>query len=272
MPELPEVETTRRGLEPHLVGKKVLNLQLYRRDLRWPISPELPESVLDRRFRDVKRRGKYLVFEMDQGAMLAHLGMSGSMRLSGSEDLLRKHDHWELTLENGVMLRYNDPRRFGLLFWIAEHWDQHPLLRELGPEPLGPEFTPEYLYQSCRNRIQAIKNHIMNSKTVVGVGNIYAAEALFHAGIHPAMPAGKLTRPRSMRLVEEIKAVLARSIDQGGTTLRDYVNGNGQPGYFQQELWVYGREGQPCKTCGSPLIGSRMGQRATVFCSTCQKR
>jgi formamidopyrimidine-DNA glycosylase len=272
VPELPEVETTRQGLSPHLIGKKVLNLHLYRRDLRWPISSELPEAVLDQSFQTVQRRGKYLAFEMNQGAMLVHLGMSGSMRLSGSEEALRKHDHWELTLDNGVVLRYNDPRRFGLLFWLAEDWRQHPLVRNLGPEPLGTEFTPEYLYQSCRGRSQAIKNHLMNSKTVVGVGNIYAAESLFHAGIHPALPAGRLSRPRAARLVEEIRAVLTRSIEQGGTTLRDYVNGNGQPGYFKQQLWVYGREGMPCKACGSQLKGSRMGQRATVFCARCQKR
>jgi formamidopyrimidine-DNA glycosylase len=272
VPELPEVETTRMGLEPHLTGKKVLNLQLHRRDLRWPISPELPEAVLDQHFQSVIRRGKYLAFRMDRGTMLAHLGMSGSLRLSGSEESLRKHDHWELTLNNGVVLRYNDPRRFGLLFWLAGDWQQHPLVCNLGPEPLGAEFTADYLYQSCRGRSQAIKNHIMNSKTVVGVGNIYAAESLFHAGIHPAMPAGKLSRIRAERLVNEIRSVLTRSIEQGGTTLRDYLNGNGQPGYFKQQLWVYGREGLPCKICGSLLKGSRMGQRATVFCNKCQKR
>ncbi|MEQ9209922.1 MAG: bifunctional DNA-formamidopyrimidine glycosylase/DNA-(apurinic or apyrimidinic site) lyase [Pseudomonadales bacterium] len=272
MPELPEVETTRRGLESHVTGKKVLNLCLYRRDLRWPIPPELPAAILDQEFHALKRRGKYLVFEMSQGVLLAHLGMSGSLRLSGSEESLRKHDHWELTLNNGVLLRYNDPRRFGLLFWIANNWEQHALIRNLGPEPLGPEFTADYLYQSCRGRTLAIKNHIMNSRTVVGVGNIYAAESLFHGGIHPEMPAGKLSRPRAARLVEEIRAVLSRSIEQGGTTLRDYVNGNGQPGYFKQQLWVYGRGGQPCKTCGNLLKGSRMGQRATVFCPHCQER
>lgn len=272
MPELPEVETTRLGLEPHLAGKTVLNLHLYRRDLRWPVSPELPDAVLDQEFRALKRRGKYLIFEMNRGAMLVHLGMSGSIRLSGCEESLRKHDHWELTLNNGMLLRYNDPRRFGLLFWLTHNWEQHALIRNLGPEPLGLEFTADYLYQSCRGRTQAIKNHIMNSQTVVGVGNIYAAEALFHGGIHPAMPAGKLSIPRAARLVEEVRAVLTRSIEQGGTTLRDYVNGNGQPGYFKQQLWVYGREGQPCKICGNLLKGSRMGQRATVFCAYCQKR
>lgn len=245
---------------------------LRRRDLRWPVSPALPDVVEGQVVDAVLRRGKYLILQMQTGVLMAHLGMSGSMRIASNTESLRKHDHWDLVFQSGAILRFNDPRRFGALFWCEPDWRQHELIAHLGPEPLSDHFDADYLYQSCRKKSLAIKNHIMNSKTVVGVGNIYAAESLFHAGIHPGMPAGKLSRKRAELLVQAIKHVLASAIESGGTTLRDYVNGNGQPGYFQQELWVYGREGKFCKQCGQTLRHQRMGQRATVFCGHCQKR
>lgn len=272
MPELPEVETTRAGLEPHIVGNKIIEMTVLRRDLRWPITDALPSAVEGLSTQAILRRGKYLVFQYSCGVMLAHLGMSGSMRMVPTDSHLKKHDHWSIRFESGQELRYNDPRRFGALFWEAGDWQQHALISHLGPEPLGEDFDADYLFKSTRRRSLAIKNHIMDSGIVVGVGNIYAAESLFHARIHPALGAGKITKKQCARLVEEIKRVLARSIQSGGTTLRDYVNGNGQPGYFQQELWVYGREGELCKICETRLKGKRMGQRATVFCPTCQKR
>jgi len=272
MPEIPEVETTRRGIQPHILNKDVMDMRLHRRDLRWPVSSELPNIVKGQTVESVSRRGKYLILEMQAGAILAHLGMSGSMRIASTSEPLRKHDHWELCFDAKTVLRFNDPRRFGALFWESGDWGQHKLIAHLGPEPLSEDFSPEYLFKNSRKRDLAIKNYIMDSKTVVGVGNIYAAESLFHSRIHPAMNARKLSRKKAETLVASIKRVLAAAIESGGTTLRDYVNGNGQPGYFQQELWVYGREGQPCKKCGQELKGQRMGQRATVFCRNCQSR
>ena len=272
MPELPEVETTRRGLKTHVCGQKVQAMTLYRRDLRWPISSELPEVVLEQGIKTLDRRGKYLIFNFEKGAMLAHLGMSGSIRIANPTEQLRKHDHWTLRFQPDQELRFNDPRRFGALFWVESDWQKHPLISELGPEPLLEDFTGDYLYSASRSRKQAIKSLIMDAKTVVGVGNIYASEALFHARIHPQLASGKLSRVRADKLVREIKRVLAKAIERGGTTLRDYVNGTGNPGYFQQELWVYGRKGLPCKVCGTPIKEIRLGQRSTCFCPNCQKR
>lgn len=276
MPELPEVETTRRGIAPHIIKQRVRTMTLRRRDLRWPISDELPGVVEGQHIEEVLRRGKYLILKLQTGVMMAHLGMSGSIRIATGSEELRKHDHWDLCFESGTILRFNDPRRFGALFWCGSEsdadWRQHELIAHLGPEPLSDEFDADYLFTSTRKRKLAIKNHIMDSQTVVGVGNIYAAESLFHAGIHPGVQAGKLSKKRAGVLVEEIKKVLSAAVESGGTTLRDYVNGNGQPGYFQQELWVYGREAMPCKVCGEALSGQRMGQRATVFCRRCQSR
>lgn len=270
MPELPEVETTRCGIEPHILNKKIRSMLLRRRDLRWPVSPELPDIVAGQTIESVKRRGKYLILEMQTGVILSHLGMSGSLRIASGSESPRKHDHWDLCFDTSTVLRFNDPRRFGALFWQSGDWSAHELIAHLGPEPLSEDFNADYLFKTSRKRSVAIKNHIMDSKTVVGVGNIYAAESLFHSGIHPAMSAGKLTKKKAEALVAAIKKVLSAAIQSGGTTLRDYVNGNGQPGYFQQELWVYGREGLPCKHCGQELKGKRMGQRATVFCKHCQ--
>ena len=272
MPELPEVETTGRGIAPHVLDQPIVELKLYRADLRWPIPPELPEAVAGRSIRSVVRRGKYLILDFGNGVALAHLGMSGSLRIVDSGCPLKKHDHWDLIFESGRRLRFNDPRRFGALLWESGDWRWHPLIRQLGPEPLGDTFSADYLYARARGRTQAIKNFVMDSKVVVGVGNIYAAESLFKAGIHPELAAGKLSLKRTERLVDEIKKVLTAAIEAGGTTLRDYVNGNGQPGYFQQELWVYGREGQPCKLCGETIKNIQLGQRASCYCRCCQKR
>lgn len=274
MPELPEVETTRQGLLPYVVGQKVRRMVLNRRDLRWPISAALPRVIDGKEIIDLTRRGKYLVFHLADGQMLAHLGMSGSIRIANIKELPRKHDHWQLQFGTERELRFNDPRRFGALFWVRreDDWQSHDLIRSLGPEPLLDDFTADYLYQRSRGRSQPIKAFIMDSKVVVGVGNIYASEALFHAGIHPKLRAGKLSKPRSQNLVEQIKRVLSNAIERGGTTLRDYVNGAGQPGYFQQELWVYGRGGQPCKICPKEIKEIRLGQRSTCFCPQCQRR
>lgn len=272
MPELPEVETTRRGLKEYAEGQCIHAMKLYRRDLRWPVSSELPNAALGQRIESLARRGKYLIFNLPKGAMLAHLGMSGSIRIAGCSEQLKKHDHWSLRCSDDQELRFNDPRRFGALFWVADDWRQHPLIAGLGPEPLSEEFSGEGLYGVSRGRKQPIKTLIMDSKNVVGVGNIYASEALFHAGIHPKLASGKLSRVRATVLAEKIKWVLGKAIENGGTTLRDYVNGTGQPGYFQQELWVYGRKGLACKTCGTSIKEIRLGQRSTCFCTHCQKR
>lgn len=273
MPELPEVETTRSGLEPYVLGQRIESLQLNRRDLRWPVSSELPAAADTKKIVSLMRRGKYLIFELEEGYILSHLGMSGSIRVCLSSEPRKKHDHWQLKLVGQDReLRFNDPRRFGALFWKSANWQQHDLIRNLGPEPLLDEFDGSYLHRRARGRTLPIKSLIMDSKVVVGVGNIYAAESLFHAGIHPMLASGKLSKPRADRLVTEIKTVLASAIAKGGTTLRDYVNGSGKPGYFQQELWVYGRSDQPCKVCSAPLKEIRLGQRATCFCRQCQKR
>ena len=270
MPELPEVETTRAGVTPFIEGKQIAEFKLRRRDLRWPISAELPEIAIGQQITAVIRRGKYLIFQLQHGALLLHLGMSGSLRVAQSEEPLKKHDHWQLFVSDGHELRFNDPRRFGALFWAPE-WQAHSLIASLGPEPLSEHFDADYLWGKSRSRNVAIKTLIMDAKTVVGVGNIYAAESLFHARIHPTLPAAKLSKPQAATLVEEIQTVLAAAIQRGGTTLRDYVNGSGNPGYFQQELWVYGRAEEPCKVCGTPIEQIRLGQRASCFCPYCQK-
>lgn len=272
MPELPEVETTLRGLQTHLREQTVQAMNLYRRDLRWPISSELPDAALEQKIKSLSRRGKYLIFNLQAGHILAHLGMSGSIRIASPSEQLRKHDHWSLRFNSDQELRFNDPRRFGALFWVESEWEQHPLIAGLGPEPLTEDFSGNFLYDVSRGRKQAIKALIMDAKVVVGVGNIYASEALFHARIHPKLASGKLSRVRAEKLAQQIKQVLTKAIERGGTTLRDYVNGAGNPGYFQQELWVYGREGLPCNVCGAAIREIRLGQRSTCFCSNCQKK
>jgi formamidopyrimidine-DNA glycosylase len=270
MPELPEVETTLRGLRPHLVGKKLTRVAIRKAQLRWPIPPNLPELIEHQPLLGMSRRGKYLLFEFERGQALVHLGMSGSLRILESDRPPGIHDHFDWHFGPRV-LRYHDPRRFGCLLWANGAPGSHPLLARLGPEPLGPEFTADYLFTRSRKRSQAIKQFIMDSHQVVGVGNIYANESLFKAGILPLRQACALTHAQCQSLVDNIKQVLNGAIAQGGTTLRDFVGGDGKPGYFQQQLLVYGRGGEPCKLCSATLTEIRMSARATVYCGVCQE-
>ncbi|WP_323813367.1 bifunctional DNA-formamidopyrimidine glycosylase/DNA-(apurinic or apyrimidinic site) lyase [Cellvibrio sp. NN19] len=270
MPELPEVETTLRGIAPHVVGRTLTELIIRQPRLRWPIPPELADLCVGRKLLKVLRRGKYLLLDFGNGHALIHLGMSGSLRIVKPDEPPSYHDHFDLVLGKQV-LRYCDPRRFGCLLWVEGEPEAHKLLADLGPEPLADGFTAEYLYARSRKRTQAIKQFIMDSKIVVGVGNIYANESLFMAGIKPIRKAGSLTRKNCEDLVRDIKFVLQRSIDQGGTTLKDFVGGDGKPGYFKQELLVYGRGGEACTRCKKPLKEVRMNDRTTVYCVDCQK-
>lgn len=269
MPELPEVETTRSGIEPHLLGRTVTALTVRNPRLRWPIPEDLAIQIEGQRFTAIRRRAKYLLLDIGGGSLISHLGMSGSLRLVPAGSPPGKHDHVDIALDSGMLLRYHDPRRFGAMLWCRAG-DVHPLLVSLGPEPLSAEFDGERLYQCSRGRQMAVKPFIMDNAVVVGVGNIYASEALFAAGIDPRREAGRISRARYQRLAEEIRRVLAYAIQRGGTTLRDFVGGDGQPGYFQQELFVYGRAGEPCKVCGRTLSECRLGQRSSVFCRACQ--
>lgn len=270
MPELPEVETTLRGVAPHVVGRLVTAVDIRQPRLRWPVTPGLAELMTGQRLANVVRRGKYLLMDFNQGHALIHLGMSGSLRIANADESPRFHDHFDIVF-GSLALRYCDPRRFGCLLWIEGVPEEHKLLVGLGPEPLTEQFTADYLYARTRKRDQAVKQFIMDSKVVVGVGNIYANEALFMAGIKPIRKAGSLTRKNCQDLVRDIKFVLQRSIEQGGTTLRDFVGGDGKPGYFKQQLLVYGRGGQACTLCSKQLKEVRMNDRTTVYCVSCQK-
>ncbi|KZZ57782.1 DNA-formamidopyrimidine glycosylase [Oleiphilus sp. HI0125] len=268
MPELPEVETTRRGILPYSEGKVLQGMTIRNSRLRWPVSTEL-EIWSPNLVKSVTRRGKYIVMSFDQGSILIHLGMSGSLRVVSADTEVQKHDHVDFCFADHV-LRFNDPRRFGSILW-TEDWSKHELINKLGPEPLSDAFDVDYLHQKSKSRSIAVKQFIMDSHVVVGVGNIYANEALFLSGIHPSRAAGRISKKRYAELLKNIKLVLSRAIDQGGTTLRDFVGGDGKPGYFQQQLFVYGRQGEPCKNCGETLKEIRHSGRSTVFCSVCQK-
>jgi len=270
VPELPEVETTRRGIEPHIVGKAIKSVVVRQPSLRWPVSPELSQVMTGNRVTGISRRGKYLLFTTNTGRMMVHLGMSGSLRITNGSNALKKHDHIDIVFDDGIVLRYHDPRRFGSVFWIPEG-SSHELIDSLGPEPLSDGFNGRYLYELSRRRKLAIKLFIMNSKVVVGVGNIYANEALHAAGIRPDRAAGRVSQDRYARLSQEIKDVLASAISSGGTTLRDFVREDGTPGYFKQSLMVYGRGNEPCLSCGRGLREVRIGNRTTVFCTKCQR-
>lgn len=271
MPELPEVETTRRGIEQHVAGRVIRAVIVRRRDLRQPVSDDL-ESLEGARISAVRRRSKYLLLDTEAGVtLLVHLGMSGSLRIARPAAEWRKHDHIAITFDSGMELRFHDPRRFGLFLTVPGNAAEHPLLAALGPEPFDPAFDAAYLAARCRNRSTAIKLLIMDAKIVVGVGNIYASEALFRAGIRPATPTGRLTKPRLGKLVSAIRIVLAESIAAGGTTLRDFLHSTGEPGYFKQRLHVYDRKGEPCHTCGETIRHAMMGQRSTYWCPKCQK-
>ncbi|MFI4890033.1 MAG: bifunctional DNA-formamidopyrimidine glycosylase/DNA-(apurinic or apyrimidinic site) lyase [Steroidobacterales bacterium] len=270
MPELPEVETTRRGIAPALVGQRVLKLVVRERRLRWPIAPKIESRVRGAVVRRVERRAKYILLHFDSGTAILHLGMSGSLRVLKASVAPLAHDHWDLVIDNGLMLRFHDPRRFGSLLWTAADPQRHPLLKGLAPEPLSDAFDAEYLFRVTRRRRVAIKALIMNSHLVVGVGNIYASEALFRAHIRPTRAAGRLSRAQAAALTASIKAVLADAIGIGGTTLRDYVNADGIPGYFRQQLFVYERGGEPCLVCGTQVKQILQGQRSTYYCPRCQ--
>lgn len=271
MPELPEVETTRRGIEPHCVGRVVQQVSVRESRLRWPVPAQLASRLRGQTITAVDRRGKYLLFRTAAGSALMHLGMSGSLRVVAPAAPFSRHDHIDIQMDGGVCLRYHDPRRFGCLLWLPSGDATHPLLQDLGPEPLSTEFDGQLLYRRSRGRKAPVKSFIMDATVVVGVGNIYANEALFLSGIRPGRAAGRISGPRYERLADTIKQVLTSAINQGGTTLRDFVGGDGKPGYFAQQLNVYGRAGQPCKACGVPLRELRLGQRSSVYCVTCQR-
>ncbi|MDX1496852.1 MAG: bifunctional DNA-formamidopyrimidine glycosylase/DNA-(apurinic or apyrimidinic site) lyase [Salinisphaeraceae bacterium] len=272
MPELPEVETTRRGIEPHVLGRKVTRVIVRQSQLRWPIPAELAKELPGRRIESVTRRAKYLLLAAGDRNLMLHLGMSGRLRVLPSDTPAEKHDHLDIVLDNGQTLRLNDPRRFGAALWISEDASKHALLEKLGPEPLSDAFNGDRLFSASRGRKIAVKNFIMNSHIVVGVGNIYASEALFRVGIRPTRAAGRISRANYGALALAIKDVLQASITQGGTTLRDYVGVDGGTGYYQLELAVYGKAGQSCPRCGPehPIRNITIGQRSSFFCSNCQ--
>jgi formamidopyrimidine-DNA glycosylase len=268
MPELPEVETTRRGIAPYLMQRVITGAVVRQPQLRWPVPP-LGRLLVGQRVQTVERRGKYLLIHLEPGTLIIHLGMSGSLRLLPAGSPPRLHDHVDI-LFGEQCLRLHDPRRFGAMLWTDDDPLAHPRLRDLGPEPLSTGFDGAYLHDVAQRRRVAIKTLLMDGQVVVGVGNIYATEALFRAGIHPQRSCRRISRPRLERLVGEVKSVLDYAIARGGTTLRDFLNESGQPGYFAQELFVYGRAGQPCKRCGTRLKTRAIGQRASAYCPSCQ--
>lgn len=271
MPELPEVETTRRGIAPYVEGKRVERVIVRRAELRLPVSGEISAELPGRTILRAERRGKYLILRLGRGAVILHLGMSGNLRLVPATTPPGKHDHLDIVLETGLALRFTDPRRFGLALWTAEEPLKHPLLAGLGPEPLEEGFTGDHLFQASRGRAVAVKQFLMDSHIVAGVGNIYANEALFRAGIHPARSAGAISMARFRRLAEAIRDVLSEAIEQGGTTLRDFRDNEGKPGYFRLHLEAYGRGGEPCRRCGAAIRATRQGGRSTYFCGKCQR-
>ncbi len=270
MPELPEVETTKRGIEPHLLGQKILQTHVYQTRLRWPIDADLAQKLEQQAAKSIERRAKYILLHFAHGSLILHLGMSGSLRLVERGTPRLKHDHLECELANGLNLRLHDPRRFGAVLWTEDDPAQHPLLVTLGLEPLDPAFTGEKLHSLLAARKTEIKPALMNAHIVVGIGNIYASEALFLCGIDPRRPCNSLSLSDYTRLVIHIKNLLERSIAQGGTTLRDFISPEGRPGYFQQTLNVYGRSGEPCRVCGTAIEHITQAQRRSFYCPVCQ--
>lgn len=269
MPELPEVETTRRGIAPHITGRSISQIVVRDARLRWPVPADLAARFTGETVERIDRRAKYLIFRTRAGSMIMHLGMSGRLQVVPVDHPVAKHDHMDVVMDSGYALRFRDPRRFGSVLY-SDDPASHPLLATLGPEPLGPDFDGDHLYRASRGRRVAIKAFIMDARVVVGVGNIYASEALYLAGIHPLRAAGRVSRQRMQVLAEVIRQVLARAIDAGGTTLRDFFGGDGSPGYFSQQLNAYGRAGEPCNGCGKPITQRVIGQRSTFYCITCQ--
>lgn len=271
MPELPEVETTRRGLAPLVEGRSIEQVVVRQPRLRWPVTPKL-NALAGHSVIELQRRAKWLIWRFEHGSLLWHLGMSGSFRGWQQAPQPGRHDHIDLAMTGGPTIRFTDPRRFGAVLW--QPGDDpliHPRLCDLGPEPLDPAFDGDRLWQVSRGRRASIKSFIMDARVVVGVGNIYAAEALFAAGIHPKRAAGRISRARYRNLAEAIRDTLRRAVEVGGTSLRDFTVGDGTPGYFGQQLRVYGRAGRPCPNCGRPLAGGIIGQRSTVWCPSCQR-
>jgi formamidopyrimidine-DNA glycosylase len=269
VPELPEVETTRLGIAPHLLGRSISEVVVRQGRLRWPIPNILLRKLPGQRIETIARRAKYLLVNTRAGSAVLHLGMSGSLRVLDAHTPVGKHDHYDWHLDSGRLLRYTDPRRFGCLLWQAAG-HTHPLLAGLGPEPLDEAFDGDHLWQYSRGRAASVKTFIMDQAIVVGVGNIYAAEALFAAGIHPRRKAGSVSRERYQRLAEAIKGILGHAIQRGGTTLRDFISPDGVPGYFEQELFVYGRAGEPCRNCAGAIRSITLGQRSSFYCAQCQ--
>lgn len=268
MPELPEVETTRRGLEPYLTGRRIATLEVHEPRLRWPVPADLPAKLAGQRITGTGRRAKYLLIKLESGTLLVHLGMSGSLRVLPAGTPRRTHDHYDLLLDSGKTLRFNDPRRFGSLHYTTEDPGRHPLLARLAPEPFDPGFDPDYLWRITRRRRASIKQVLMNSRLVVGVGNIYASEALFRARIRPRRQAQSLTRAEVARLAKGVRRVLSQSIRAGGTTIRDYVSADGVPGYFRQRLSVY--EQKECRLCGTAIRQLTQQGRSSYYCPACQ--
>ena len=272
MPELPEVETTLRGLAPHLLGRKIVSVTIRNPHLRWPIPENLSGLLSGLTIHSLARRAKYLLIECGAGTLILHLGMSGSLRILPADTAVEKHDHFDLLLAGGMLMRLRDPRRFGAVLWHeGVSAACHPLLAHLGPEPLENDFDGDYLYRATRKRSAAIKLVIMDNHIVVGVGNIYANEALYRSDIRPQLPADKLSKARCVRLVRTIRETLSEAIALGGSSLRDFVHTDGKPGYFQQHYWVYGRAGEACHSCGTPIKQIKQGQRSSFYCPGCQK-
>jgi formamidopyrimidine-DNA glycosylase len=273
MPELPEVETTRQGIKPYLENSIFTDIKIRQFSLRWPIEPKLGDILQGQSVNQVNRRAKYLLLNCDDGTLIIHLGMSGSLRILDKAEInsAAKHDHVDFVLANGHLLRYTDPRRFGAILWTTEQINDHKLIAHLGPEPLSKDFDADYLLARACNKKISVKSFVMNGQIVVGVGNIYASESLFLAGIHPQTPAMALTQEQAERLVEAIKSVLAKAIAAGGTTLKDFTKSDGKPGYFSQQLNVYGRKEKACFHCGNTILHYKEQQRATYYCPQCQK-
>lgn len=270
MPELPEVETIRRGIAPLIEGKTITRVVVRERRMRWPVPVSLGKKITGERIVSISRRAKYLLLALDSGTLIIHLGMSGRLWIANPDVPPIKHDHVDIELDTNKILRFHDPRRFGAILWTGESPEKHKLLQKLGPEPLGDEFTSAYLFGITRGRKRKIRDTLLDGTVVAGIGNIYANEALFRAGIDPRRAAGRISRPRIERLVTAIVSVLNSALQAGGTTFRDYRDGDGRPGYFQQSLAVYGRAGQPCPNCGSGIFSTISGGRSVFLCRKCQ--
>ena len=270
MPELPEVETTLRGISPHIKNQIVSQVIIRQPKLRWPIPEDLPQRIEQQTLNSLSRRAKYLLLHFSTGTLLIHLGMSGSLRVIADNTPPAKHDHFEILFEHNKSIRLTDPRRFGAVLWLGKNPESHPLLSKLGPEPLSTEITANYLYQKSRGKKVSIKQYLMNQSVITGIGNIYCTEALYYAGIKPTRAAGNISLKRYQNLLNKIQETLSLAIEQGGTTLRDFVGSDGKPGYFKQELSAYGRSGLPCKHCKQALTEIKQANRSTVYCSNCQ--